>query len=99
MPNGYWQKLLRVDLSTGTHTVEPLAEADLKRFIGGAGLGAEILRRELPPKVGAFEPRNRLIFATGPFQCPAAPNSASWASRPCPVHLPTRPRAQAGALR
>lgn len=40
MPNGYWQKLLRIDLSTGTRSVEPLAEADLRRFIGGAGLGA-----------------------------------------------------------
>jgi aldehyde:ferredoxin oxidoreductase len=44
MPNGYWQKPLRIDLSTGTHAVEPLAEADLRHFIGGAGLGAETLR-------------------------------------------------------
>ena len=78
MPNGYWHKLLRVDLSRGTHMVEPLAEADLRRFIGGAGLGAEILRRELPAKVGAFEPRNRLIFATGPFQGPAVPGGAKF---------------------
>ena len=78
MPNGYWHKLLRVDLSRGTHMVEPLAEADLRRFIGGAGLGAEILRRELPAKVGAFEPRNRLFFATGPFQGPAVPGGAKF---------------------
>ncbi len=78
MGDGYWRKLLRVDLSRGTHTVEILDEADLKRFIGGAGLGAEILRGELPPKVGAFEPRNRLIFATGPFQGPAVPGGAKF---------------------
>jgi aldehyde:ferredoxin oxidoreductase len=78
MADGYWRKLLRVDLSRGTHAVEPLADADLKRFIGGAGLGAEILRRELPPKVDAFEARNRLIFATGPFQGPAVPGGAKF---------------------
>ncbi|MBP1775409.1 MAG: Tungsten-containing aldehyde:ferredoxin oxidoreductase [candidate division NC10 bacterium] len=78
MPDGYWHKLLRVDLARGTHTAEPRAETDLRRFIGGTGLGAEILRRELPPKVGAFEPRNRLIFATGPFQGPAVPAGAKF---------------------
>ena len=45
MANGYWQKLLRVDLSTRESRVETISEGDLKRFIGGAGLGAEILRR------------------------------------------------------
>jgi len=78
MSNGYWHKLLRIDLSRGTHTVESLAEADLRQFIGGAGLGAEILRRELPPKVSAMDPRNRLIFATGPFQGPAVPGGAKF---------------------
>jgi len=78
MADGYWHTLLRIDLSRGTHAVETLDEADLKRFIGGAGLGAEILRRELPPKVGAFEARNRLIFATGPFQGPAVPGGAKF---------------------
>jgi aldehyde:ferredoxin oxidoreductase len=70
--------LLRVDLSRHTHVVEPLAEADLRRFIGGAALGAEILRRELPPKLPAFDPRNRVIFATGPFQGPAVPGGAKF---------------------
>ena len=76
--NGYWHKLLRIDLTHSTHAVEPLAEVDLHCFIGGAGLGAEILRRELPPKLPAFDPRNRLIFATGPFQGPAVPGGAKF---------------------
>ena len=78
MPNGFWQKILRIDLTRGIYTVESLAEADLRRFIGGAGLGAEILRRELPPQLPAFDPRNRLIFATGPFQGPAVPGGAKF---------------------
>jgi aldehyde:ferredoxin oxidoreductase len=78
MPNGYWQKLLRVDLTTGAHSVEPIPEADLKRFVGGAGLGAEILRRELPPRLPPYDPRNRVIFATGPFQGPPVPGGAKF---------------------
>ncbi|MHC4113235.1 MAG: aldehyde ferredoxin oxidoreductase family protein, partial [Planctomycetota bacterium] len=78
MKNGYWQKLLRVDLTNHKSTVEPIAEKDLKDFIGGAGLGAEILRRELPEKIEPYDPRNLVIFATGPFQGPAIPGGAKF---------------------
>ncbi len=78
MNNGYWQRLLRVNLSDATASVESIEESDLKRFIGGAGLGAEILRRELPAKLDPYDPSNRLIFATGPFQGPAVPGGAKF---------------------
>jgi aldehyde:ferredoxin oxidoreductase len=78
MKNGYWQKMLRVDLTSHKSTVEPIAEKDLKDFIGGAGLGAEILRRRLPDKIKPYDPRNLVIFATGPFQGPAIPGSAKF---------------------
>ena len=51
MGNGYWQKTLRVNLTTGDIRVEAIEENDLKAFIGGAGLAAEILRREIPQKI------------------------------------------------
>jgi aldehyde:ferredoxin oxidoreductase len=78
MKNGYWQKMLRVDLTNHKTTVEPIAEKDLKDFIGGAGLGAEILRRQLPEKIKPYDPRNLVIFATGPFQGPKVPGSAKF---------------------
>ncbi len=78
MKNGYWQRLLRVDLSRRTTQVEPIEESELKRFIGGAGLAAEILRREVPAKLDPYDGRNRLIFATGPFQGPAVPGGAKF---------------------
>jgi len=78
MKNGYWQKMLRVDLTSRKSTVEPIEEKDLKGFIGGAGLGAEILRRELPGKIDLYDPRNLIIFATGPFPGPAAPGGAKF---------------------
>ena len=51
MKNGYWQRMLRIDLANRKTRVEEIPEKDLREFIGGAGLGAEILRRELPKKI------------------------------------------------
>jgi len=78
MSNGYWQKLLRIDLTTRTITTEPIAEDDLRKFVGGAGLGAEVLRREVGARQDAYGPDNRLIFATGPFQGPPVPGGAKF---------------------
>ena len=78
MKNGYWQKLLRVDLTNRKTRVGQIAEEDLKRFIGGAGLAAEILRREVPEKIDPYSPENLVIFGTGPFQGPAIAGGAKF---------------------
>jgi aldehyde:ferredoxin oxidoreductase len=78
MSNGYWRRMLRIDLANRRVQVQPIAEEDLHRFIGGAGLGAEILRRELGAKQDPYGPENRLIFATGPFQGPPVPGGAKF---------------------
>jgi hypothetical protein len=70
MKNGHHQKLMRVDLTARKGKVESIPEEDLKKFIGGAGLGVEILRREVPGKLPPSVPRNKVIFGTGPFQGP-----------------------------
>ncbi len=78
MANGYWQKLLRVDLSANTATVEDISEHELKRFLGGSGLGAEILRRETDPETDPLGPDNRIMFAAGAFQGTKIPGSAKF---------------------
>ena len=78
MSNGYYQKMLRVDLTARTAVVESIAEEDLKKFIGGAGLGAEILRREVPGNLPPYDPRNKVIFGTGPFQGPPIAGGAKF---------------------
>jgi aldehyde:ferredoxin oxidoreductase len=78
MSNGYWQRLLRINLTTRTAEVEPISEEDLKGFVGGAGLGGEILRRETQGKLDPYSPENRLIFTTGPFQGPPVPGGAKF---------------------
>lgn len=78
MGNGYWQKCLRVDLSSGRIYTENIEEADLKNFIGGAALGAEYLRREVGGKIDPLSAENRLIVATGPFQSTSFPGGAKF---------------------
>jgi aldehyde:ferredoxin oxidoreductase len=78
MQNGYWQKMLWVDLTAKKTKVEPIREDVLKKFIGGAGLGAWILNQNLPGKTNAYSPENLLIFATGPFQGPTVPGGAKF---------------------
>lgn len=64
---GYAGKLLRVDLSTGKASPEPLDEPTLRKHVGGTGLGVKILYEEVPPSVGCFDAANRLILASGPL--------------------------------
>ncbi len=78
MKNGYWQKILWVDLTSKTTKVGDIEEDVLKKFVGGAGLGAWILQKELTGKTDAYDPKNPLIFATGPFQGPAVPGGAKF---------------------
>ncbi len=64
---GYLGRVLRVDLSRKKITEESLDESILRKFIGGAGLGARYLYDEVPPGVGWSDPENRLLFFSGPF--------------------------------
>lgn len=74
-PSGGWVgKILRVDLTTRKISEVSTLEY-VPKFLGGRGLGAKICWDEVPPEVGAFDPENRIIFATGPLQGTLAPTS------------------------
>lgn len=61
---GYAGRILKVDLSSGSITHVPTSGyADL--FLGGRGIAAKIYWDEVPPKINASDPENRLIFMTG----------------------------------
>ncbi|NQT47547.1 MAG: hypothetical protein HQ578_01075 [Chloroflexi bacterium] len=62
---GYAGNILRVDLSSGRITRE--STLDYTDFLGGRGIAAKIYWDEVLPEVGALDPENRLIFATGPL--------------------------------
>ena len=78
MALGYWNKILRVDLTNRKITKEEIDEDTCKLFVGGAGIGAKILWEEISSEVSAFDANNKLIFAGGPFQGHPVPGSAKF---------------------
>ena len=65
--NGWTGKLLRINLSTGKITTEPLNMKDANDFVGARGLGTKIYCDEVKPKIDPFSPDNKIIFITGPL--------------------------------
>lgn len=65
MPCGYAGRILRVNLSTGTITVEEPGEEFYRTYFGGSGLIGYYLLKELRPGVEPLGPENKLIFACG----------------------------------
>ncbi len=65
MVSGYNGKILRVDLSRGTTSVEEPEEVFYRRYMGGRGFVSYFLLKELSSGVEPLSPENKLIFATG----------------------------------
>jgi Aldehyde:ferredoxin oxidoreductase len=59
--------LMRVNLTTGTISREPLNEAWLKDFIGGRGYATKLIYEEVPAKTDPLSPENKLVLALGPL--------------------------------
>jgi aldehyde:ferredoxin oxidoreductase len=65
MPNGYWDRILHVDLSTRTTRIESLGEAFWRRHLGGRSLIAHYLLTDVPIGTDPLSPENVLVFAAG----------------------------------
>jgi len=76
---GYWLKLLRVNLSRKSITVENLSEEFSRDYIGGSGFGTKLLYDEVSPGTDPLSPDNIIVFSTGPFQGTTVPGSGKWA--------------------
>ena len=61
------RKILRVDLTKGTCTPEPLKMEWASQYLGQRGLATKYFTAEVDPKVDPLSPANKLIFATGPL--------------------------------
>ncbi|MDX9929370.1 MAG: aldehyde ferredoxin oxidoreductase family protein [Bacteroidales bacterium] len=91
--NGYYGKLLDINLTNRKISVVTIPDEDLKRFIGGRGLGMKILTDRITnPGLNPLSPSNVLLFMPGPFSGLPIPNS----SRTCivtksPRTTPVRP--------
>lgn len=64
---GWNRKVLRVNLTAGTCTPEPLNMAWANDYLGSRGLASKYLVEEIDPKVDPLSPDNKMIMATGPL--------------------------------
>ena len=76
---GWQRKVLRVNLSDGTHTTEPLNMDWANAHLGERGLGSKYLLENMDPAADAMGPDNVLIFATGPLTGTMASTSGRFA--------------------
>lgn len=75
---GWMGKILRVDLTAGTTTVETLDRQTAVDYVGGRGLGVRMLLDETSPTIDPFSPGNKLIFLTGPLTGTGTPTGARY---------------------
>jgi aldehyde:ferredoxin oxidoreductase len=61
------RKILRVDLTKGTCTSEPLNMEWAQQYLGQRGLATKYFVEEVDPKVDPLSPANKMIMATGPL--------------------------------
>jgi aldehyde:ferredoxin oxidoreductase len=71
----YCNRILRVNLSTGSIETTPLPEEVMPLILGGKGLGAWLLYTEQAVGVDPFSAENHLIFHTGPLTGTTAPTA------------------------
>lgn len=62
MPYGYTGKILHVDLTHGTLTVEEPPEAFYRKYLGGSAMGLYYILKETPPGIDPLAPENTLTL-------------------------------------
>ena len=76
---GYHGQYLRIDLSERTSHQVPWPDGVLRKFLGGAGLGAWVLRCETPDGVDPLSPESPLVFVFSPLVGSPLTTSAKFA--------------------
>jgi aldehyde:ferredoxin oxidoreductase len=71
--NGWHGKLLRVNLTNQTTSIEDIDPKVCRDFIGGRGVAMYYISKEVDPMVDPLSPDNKLVFAAGPLTASPAP--------------------------
>jgi len=75
---GYRGKIIRVDLTLGSITIEDSPEDTvLKKYIGNFGLGLWYLMKMMPVGARGLDPENPMIFLNGPLAATRAPSATN----------------------
>ncbi|HSJ54960.1 MAG TPA: aldehyde ferredoxin oxidoreductase N-terminal domain-containing protein, partial [Anaerolineae bacterium] len=83
MPFVHAGKLLRADLGTGSLRVEPIDEADVRRYLLGSGLAARIYYKEMDAGLDPLHPDSPLLAMNGLLSGTFSPTGcrSSWCGR------------------
>jgi aldehyde:ferredoxin oxidoreductase len=73
---GYTGRLLRINLTSGQITTEPMKNEWAEKYLGGAGLAARIFYDELAPGVDPFSEENKVAIMTGPVNGTMIPTAS-----------------------
>ncbi|UCE53014.1 MAG: aldehyde ferredoxin oxidoreductase family protein [Desulfobacterales bacterium] len=65
--NGFYGRILKVDLSQKNFTIDAVSDEIHEKYLGGKGLAAHLLYELNPPGVDPLSAENTLIFTTGPL--------------------------------
>ena len=68
---GWTGKILRVNLSTGSVSVQ--STEPYKHYIGGMGLGNKIMYDEVPAGTDPFSEESKIVYAVGPLTASGVP--------------------------
>jgi aldehyde:ferredoxin oxidoreductase len=71
--NGWHGKLLRVNLTIQTTSIEDIDPQVCRNFIGGRGVAMYYISKEVDPLVDPLAPENKLVFSAGPLTATPAP--------------------------
>ena len=63
---GFFKRLLQIDLSNQTSRIESLDEEVLCQYLGGKGLATHLLLKKNTAAVDSFSPENHLVLSLGP---------------------------------
>lgn len=63
---GFYNRVLKVNVSDRSYHVDPIEDRVLERYLGGKGLSTYLLLTQNPAGVDPLGPENHLIFSTGP---------------------------------
>jgi aldehyde:ferredoxin oxidoreductase len=74
--NGYGERVLFVDLTTGQSEARPLDEETRRAFLGGNGLAARLLWEAVPPGSDPFDPAGAVALAVGPITDTTVPGNS-----------------------
>ena len=75
---GFFNRLLRINLSRKTYRTEPIKDEVLSQTLGGKGLGTYLLLENNPKGVDPLSPDNRFIITLGPVSDTAIPGSSRY---------------------